>query len=72
MGSIFDDALDDNETQKKIITLMKANPNIAAGQIADEIGINKRNVKSNISKMKKDGLVEREGAKRNGRWIVNQ
>jgi len=50
---------------------MKANPNITAEQIANEIGINKRNVESNISKMKKDGLVERDGAKKNGWWVVN-
>ena len=50
---------------------MVANQFITAEQIATEIGLSKRRVESNISKMKKDGLVEREGAKRNGRWIVN-
>jgi len=60
-----------NETHKNIIDLMTVNPFITAEQIATEIDLSKRRVESNISKMKKDGLVEREGAKRNGRWVVN-
>jgi len=60
-----------NETQQNIIDLMTANPFITAEQISAEIGLSKRRVESNISKMKNDGLVEREGAKRNGRWVVN-
>jgi len=59
-----------NETQKKIVALMKTDPKITAEQIANEIGISKRNVESNISKMKKAGIVEREGARKAGRWIV--
>jgi len=59
-----------NETQKKIVTLMKTNPKVTAEQIANEIGISKRNIESNISKMKKVGIVEREGARKAGRWIV--
>ena len=59
-----------NETQKKIIGLMIENPIITAEQISDIIGITKRRVESNISQLKKAELVEREGARRNGRWIV--
>jgi ATP-dependent DNA helicase RecG len=59
-----------NETQQKIIDLMITNPNIKAQEIADVIGITKRRVESNVSQLKKSGLVEREGARKNGRWIV--
>jgi len=59
-----------NETQGKIIALITANPNITAEQISEEIGISKRNVESNISKLKKNRVIEREGARKTGRWIV--
>jgi ATP-dependent DNA helicase RecG len=61
-----------NKTQKEIIDMMTINPSISAAQIAREIGISSRRVEANISQLKKTGLVEREGAKRSGRWIVKQ
>jgi len=59
-----------NETQKKITDLMIENPAITAEQIAGAVGITKRRVESNISQLKKAGLVERKGARRYGCWIV--
>jgi ATP-dependent DNA helicase RecG len=59
-----------NETQRKILTLMSDNPMITAKTISESIGITERNVKSNIKTLKEFGLVSREGAKRNGKWVV--
>jgi len=59
-----------NETQKKIIAVMIENPSATAEQISQVVGITKRRVESNISKLKKDGYVERIGARRAGHWIV--
>ena len=61
-----------NETQKKIIELMAENATITAQQIADVVGLTKRRVESNISQLKNAGLVEREGARKNGSWVVKQ
>ncbi|MFP3155515.1 winged helix-turn-helix transcriptional regulator [Lachnospiraceae bacterium ZAX-1] len=47
-----------NETQTKIVNLMIEKPEITAGQIAENIGITKRQVESNISKLKAFGLIE--------------
>ncbi|MCL2150559.1 MAG: putative DNA binding domain-containing protein [Dehalococcoidia bacterium] len=58
------------ETQKRIIKILIEHSDITAEQIAAEVGISKRRVESNISQLKKDGLVERVGARRNGRWVV--
>ena len=60
-----------NETQRKIRDLMAANPKITAEQIATVIGVTKRQVESNISKLKELGIVIREGARKNGHWIVS-
>jgi DNA-binding MarR family transcriptional regulator len=43
---------------------------INAARIADAIGITKRRVESNISSMKKAGLIERVGSDKTGQWIV--
>ena len=59
-----------NATQKKIIKLLIESPRITMPAIAEALGITKRNVEINISHLKKAGLVEREGSKKAGRWIV--
>ena len=55
-----------NETQQKITDLMAANPEITAEQIATAIRVTKRQVESNISKLKVLGIVIREGARKSG------
>ena len=59
-----------NETQQKITELMAATPEITAGQIAESIGVTKRQIELSISKLKSLGVVKREGARKNGHWIV--
>jgi len=59
-----------NATQQKILDLMVDNPSIKAQEIADTIGLSKRNVEYAIRALKKSGIVERAGAAKDGRWIV--
>lgn len=61
-----------NETQRKIVGLMVANPEVTAGELAEIIGITKRQIEVNISKLKTLGMVERAGARKSGRWVVKQ
>ena len=61
-----------NETQQRIIELMAANPEVTAEQIAEEIGITKRQIETNISKLKVSGIVERMGSRKNGLWVVKR
>jgi predicted HTH transcriptional regulator len=50
--------------------MMKADPRISTRQIADALGIDGRNAESHIRALKKMGLIEREGAKKKGHWVV--
>jgi predicted HTH transcriptional regulator len=59
-----------NKTQKKIISILCESPQTSVSAIAETLGMAKRTVENNISQLKKFGLVEREGARKNGRWIV--
>lgn len=59
-----------NETQKRIVVIMSANPNVTAKSISTELGIAERNVKNHIKALKNAGIIERVGATKNGHWVV--
>jgi ATP-dependent DNA helicase RecG len=61
-----------NETQQMIIDLITGNSMITTQAIADSLNLSRRKVDYHISQLKKSGLVEREGAKKNGRWIFKR
>ena len=65
---------DDNENiiiRNRIIELIKANPIITREQLAREIGKGTTTIYRIFKKLKKKGIIERVGAKRNGYWKVN-
>ncbi len=59
-----------NETQREILNFIKRNPNISTSDIAAQIGISKRNIEVNISKLKELGLLIRIGPAKGGHWKV--
>ena len=58
----LDKSIGINEPQQKNITLMAATPEITAAQIAESIGVTKRQIAWSISKLKPLGIISREGA----------
>lgn len=56
--------------QIKILTLIKGNGGITIEKLSNDIGINVRNIKKNILKLKKFGLLERIGSDKTGYWKV--
>ena len=59
-----------NETQMKIVELMKQDSKITIPRIAESVGIAKRNIEVNISDLKKKGIIARIGSRKNGQWEV--
>ncbi len=60
-----------NNTQLKIINLIKANSTITAKELAENIdNITLAGVKWNLKKMKDNGIIKREGTARKGKWII--
>jgi ATP-dependent DNA helicase RecG len=59
-----------NETRQKMLCLMLTNPKVTTRELSIELGIDRRNVESHIRVLKKNGALEREGARKNGRWVV--
>ncbi|MDR1872530.1 MAG: putative DNA binding domain-containing protein [Deltaproteobacteria bacterium] len=62
--------LPENETQRKIIEMILANPYVSRVSIAAEIGITTRGVQKSINALKELGLIERVGATKGGHWVV--
>lgn len=45
------------KSSEKILALVKANPNLAAGEVADILGITPRAVEKQISKLRDEGRI---------------
>jgi ATP-dependent DNA helicase RecG len=59
-----------SNNQKKILEKISENKLITAEELVDIVGINLRNVKANLSKLKAKGLLERVGSDKGGYWKV--
>jgi len=49
---------------------MRNNPKITTKKIAESLEINIKNAESNIRSLKNAGIIEREGTRKNGYWII--
>ena len=59
-----------NKTQRKIIELLKDNPQYTLEQMAQIITVERRTIERNIKKLRENGVLERVGSDREGYWIV--
>ena len=57
--------------QQKIIDAIKANPYITQEELADIVGIVRKNIIANMKKLQENGLIKRIGADKNGYWQIN-
>ena len=71
-GEKFGEKFGENQSQMKIISIMRRNPKASAKLIADEIGLTARGIEKCISILKALGLVERVGAAKGGHWEVKK
>lgn len=58
--------------QKKIIDAIKANPFITQEELADIVGITRKNIVANMKKLQESGLIKRIGADKNGHWEIEE
>ena len=58
--------------QKKIIEAIKTNPFITQEELANIVGIARKNIIANMKKLQENGLIKRIGADKNGRWQVEE
>ena len=70
-GTNFGTNFGANTAEQKIMELMLENPKIKTQEIAEKLGFTKRNIEYVIRALKDAGFIERVGATKNGRWVVN-
>lgn len=58
--------------QKKIIDAIKNNPYVTQDELADIVGIARKNIVANMKKLQENGLIKRIGADKNGYWKVGE
>lgn len=56
--------------QQKIIDVIKGNPYVTQEELADIVGIARKNIIANMKKLQTNGLIKRIGADKNGHWLV--
>lgn len=74
------DRVNDIENDKKrkapsakeeiLLSLLADDPTITIGKMSDKIGVSERTISRYLDKLRTAGKVERQGADKNGRWIV--
>lgn len=57
--------------QQKIIDAIKANRYVTQEELADIVGIARKNIIANMKKLQEIGLIKRIGADKNGYWQTN-
>lgn len=58
--------------QKKIIDAIKKNPFVTQEELAEIVGITRKNIVANMKKLQTNGLIKRVGADKNGYWQVEE
>ena len=58
--------------QQKIIDAIKANPYVTQEELADIVGIVRKNIIANMKKLQENRLIKRIGADKNGYWQVEE
>ena len=59
------------KTEQTIVQLLKKDVNITMHDICKSTGLSLAWIKRNLSSLRKKGIIERQGARKNGYWIVN-
>ena len=59
-----------NKTQRKIVELLKNNPNSTIEEMAKYAEVEPRTIERNIKALKEKNVIDRVGANKNGHWIV--
>ena len=58
------------KSSEKILALLKAEPRLAAREVAERLEITQRAVEKQIAKLREDGRLRRIGPARGGHWEV--
>ena len=52
--------------------MIEENPRITIKEMAEKIGMSKNGIVYSIDKLRKKNIISREGAQKNGKWVIRQ
>ena len=58
------------KSREKIIALLKQDPSFTTRKLAEAIGITPKAIEKQLAKLKAEGLIERDGPDKGGKWKV--
>ena len=59
-----------NEREEKILKLIADDANITVTEIANKLNVNEKTIKRDITALKGKNILEREGSKKSGAWVL--
>lgn len=59
-----------SKSRERILTLLRVHPEYSARKLAEEIGVTEKAIEKQLSKLKAEGRIRREGPDKGGSWIV--
>lgn len=59
------------ERQHKILNLIKESPTITGKQMSETLSVSQRTIERDLSALKKNGVLKREGKDNDGKWVIN-
>ena len=60
------------ERKLDILQKLEENPEITQVKLMEELDLSRKQIQKIIKDLREEGLVERQGSNRNGRWIVKK
>lgn len=61
-----------DERKQDILNLLAEYPTMTQASLAEEIGFTRKQIQNSIKELQEEGLLVREGSRRNGQWIVKK
>ena len=55
----------------QIVSIIADNKNVSTDDIAKNIGVNSRTIKRDIDALKEIGVLDRDGSRKTGQWIIS-
>ena len=60
------------KTRERIIRILKEHPDYSARKLAENIGVTPKAIEKHLAKLKADGVIQREGPDKGGKWRISQ
>ena len=61
-----------SEREQKLMSLIEKAPDFTRRELADQLSCSDSTVKRELKILSDIGLIKREGARKNGRWIITK